>query len=342
VTTRCCKRITFTAHHKEFNVMSETMVVFGNGAIGQLVTKQLLARGDSVRIAQRRRPASLPAGASYFPCDILDSQAVRLAVEGVSKVLLAVGFPYDSRIWRTAWPKAMTNVLEACAQVGARVVFIDNLYQLGPQTEPRTEDMSLTNAGQKPAILADVTRIWMNARHRVRFAALRCPDFYGPGVDISHLGASAFGELAKGKAALMLAPPDTLHDFAYAPDIARAAISLLDAPDDAYGQVWNMPCAPIRTPREILQLGADAIDSPLKMIAVPLWLLPLAGLFSRFMKEVADVGFTWDRPYHVDASKFKRRFWSDVTPFEIGAPAAARSFLAASSDVRPASKFVHN
>jgi hypothetical protein len=49
------------------------------------------------------------------------------------------------------------------------------------------------------------------------------------------------------------------------------------------------------------------------------------------MKEVADVSFTWDRPYQVDASKFTRRFWSDVTPFEIGAPATARSFAAAAN-----------
>jgi nucleoside-diphosphate-sugar epimerase len=236
----------------------------------------------------------------------------------------------------------MTNVIEACALAHARVVFIDNLYQLGPQIKPRTEDMPLTSVGEKPVVLAEVTRIWMAARNRVRFAALRCPDFYGPGVGVSHLGASAFGEIAKGKPALMLAPPDTPHDFAYAPDIARAAITLLDAPDDAFGQVWNMPCAPIRTPREILQLGANAIGTPLRIVAVPLWLLPLAGIFSRFMKEVADVVFTWDRPYNVDANKFKRRFWSDVTPFEIGAPATARSFLAFAHRAGRSSEFVHN
>ena len=260
-------------------------------------------------------------------CDVLDPDAVRRAVDGAAQVLLAVSFPYDARQWRTAWPKTMTNVVEACAAVGARVVFIDNLYQLGPQNEPRREDMPLSTVGNKPAILAEVTRIWMAASDRVRFAALRCPDFYGPDVIVSHLGASAFGEIAKGKRAQMIAPPDTPHDFAYAPDIARAAVTLLDAPDDAYGQVWNMPCAPTRTPREILQLGADAIEVPLTMTSIPLWLLPLAGLFVRFMKEVADVGFTWDRPYVVDATKFKRRFWSDVTPFEVGAPATARSFV---------------
>ncbi|MEO8729254.1 MAG: NAD-dependent epimerase/dehydratase family protein [Rhodoferax sp.] len=311
--------------------MSKLTVVFGNGAIGHLVTQALLARGDRVRIAQRNQPARLPMGAEYLACDILDAQAVREAVKGASQVLLAVGFLYDARFWRTAWPAAMANIVEVCGAVNARVVFIDNLYQLGPQTTPRTEDMPLTTVGEKPVILADITRIWMAARDRadapVLFAALRCLDFYGPGVSNSYLGTTGFGALAKGKAAQMLAP-DTPHDFAYAPDIARAVVTLLDAPDDAYGQVWNMPCAPTRTPRDILRLGADAIGVPLKVMAIPLWLLPLMGIFIRFMKEVVDVGFTWDRPYHVDASKFKRRFWSDVTPFEVGAAQTARSFLA--------------
>ena len=84
--------------------------------------------------------------------------------------------------------------------------------------------------------------------------------------------------------------------------------------------------AKTRTPREILRLGADALRVKLRVRAIPLWLLPLLGLVSRFMREVADVSFTFDRPYEVDATKFTRRFWSDVTPFEVGAPATARSF----------------
>lgn len=308
--------------------MDGTTVVLGYGSVGRLVAKALLERGDTVRIAQRTRPADLPPGVDFTACDILEPDAVRRAVAGAAQVLLAVSFAYDSRVWRTAWPTAMTNVVEACAAAGARIVFIDNLYQLGPQTEPRREDMPLSSAGAKPAILAEVTGIWMAARGRVRVAALRCPDFYGPGVSASHLGDTGFGRVANGKSAMLLAPPDTPHDFAYGPDVARAAVTLLDAPDDAFGQVWNMPCAPTRTPREILRLGADAIGRPLKVMAIPLRLLPLFGLFTRFMKEVADVGFTWDRPYVVDSNKFKRRFWSDVTPFEVGAPATVRSFMA--------------
>ncbi|MCE9521998.1 MAG: NAD-dependent epimerase/dehydratase family protein, partial [Alphaproteobacteria bacterium] len=287
----------------------------------------LAARGDDVCVAQRSRPKDLPAQATFRTCDVLDAQSVRQAIAGASQVVLAVGFAYDARVWRKVWPKTITNVIEACAETGARVVFVDNLYMLGPQRKPRREDMPLTKRGEKPAILSQVTRIWMAAAAtmRVRIAALRCTDFYGPGVPVSYLGATGFGRLVQGKPALLVAP-HTPHDFAYVPDIARAVITLLDAPDDAFGQVWNMPCAPTRTPREILQLGAKALGVKPKVSTIPLWSLPLLGLVSRFMREVADVSFTWDRPYIVDATKFTRRFWSDVTPFEIGAPATARSF----------------
>ena len=310
--------------------MTGPTVVLGFGVTGRATTKVLLERGEAVRVAQRSRPADLPPQAEYRASDVMDAEAVRNAIDGAAQVVLAVGFPYDARVWRTVWPRTMANVVEACAASGARVVFVDNLYMLGAQTQPRREDMPLTDRGAKPPILSEVTRIWRAASDagRVRMASLRASDFYGPSVPASHLGATGFARIAQGKPALLLAPPDTPHDFAYVPDIARAVVTLLDAPDDAYGEVWNMPCAPTRTPREILRLGAEALGVKLRITAVPLWLLSVLGLVSPMMREVADVSFTWDRPYIVDGSKFTRRFWSDVTPFAVGAPATARSFAA--------------
>jgi nucleoside-diphosphate-sugar epimerase len=222
----------------------------------------------------------------------------------------------------------MDNLVNACAASQVRMVFVDNLYMYGPQHDPLREDMALTDYGVKPAVRADITRIWMSASAagRVKVAALRPPDFYGPGVALSHLGEIAFGALAKGKRATLIAPPDTPHDFAYVPDIARAVLTLLDAPDDAFGQAWHMPCAPIQTPRQILQLGADALGVKLRIAALPLWSLPIMGIGSPMMREIAEMRFQWDRPYRVDARKFAARFWSDVTPFDIGARATALSF----------------
>lgn len=310
-------------------------VVFGAGAVGGVIVRALLARGDRVRVAQRS--PTVPEGAEFMATDILDAAAVARAVAGARQVVLSVGFAYDARVWRKVWPATMANVLAACEAAnpgagGARLVFVDNLYQLGAQDGPRTEAMSLTDRGEKPAILSGVTRQWQAAAARgLKVAALRCPDFYGPGIDVSHIGATGFGRIAAGHAAMLLAPPDTPHDFAYAPDIARAALALLDAGDDAYGQAWNVPCAPTLTPRRILELGCKAIGARPRIVSIPLWALPVLGLFARFLREVNDVRFTFDRPYVVDSSKFQRRFGFGATPYAEGAAATARAYAAAVS-----------
>jgi nucleoside-diphosphate-sugar epimerase len=260
---------------------------------------------------------------------VLDANALRAATVGASQIVAAFGFAYDSGVWRTAWPRAMSNLLDVCEIARARLVFFDNLYMYGPQKAPLTEETPLSNYGRKPRIRSVVTRHWMAARDagRVKIAALRAPDFYGPGVGNSHIGDVGFGRVAKGLAATLIIPPDMPHDFAYVPDLGRMVTTLLDAPDEDFGQVWHSPCAPTLTAREILALGAKAIGKKLRVRSIPLSLLPILGLGSPFLREVSEMRFTFDRPYHVDASKWKRRFWSDVTPFETGAVETAKSFL---------------
>jgi hypothetical protein len=123
---------------------------------------------------------------------------------------------------------------------------------------------------------------------------------------------------------VFIGSPDVLHDYAYVPDIARAATALLAAPDAAFGQAWHMPCAPTRTTRDILQIAADALDVKLRISALPAWMLGPSAMFSPLLRELKEMRFQWDRPYQVDASRFKAAFWSDVTPFETGIPATAR------------------
>jgi nucleoside-diphosphate-sugar epimerase len=281
-----------------------------------------------VRVAQRNRPQDLPKNIPFTRCDVLDAQSVRDAVQGASQIVLAIGFHYDRKTWRANWPKAMAHVIDAAAISKARIVFVDNLYMYGPQTAPLREDMALQDYGAKPAVRAMITRQWKDAHHagRVKFAALRAPDFYGPGVKNSHLGDLAFGNLAKGKKPMLGVDPDRPHAFAYVPDIARGVISLLDAPDEDFGQAWHIPSAPMRTPREILAMASGATGKKLGITTVPMGLLPLLGVFMPFMKEMNEMRFQWDRPYDVDASKFAKRFWADATPLEVGAVKTLKSF----------------
>jgi nucleoside-diphosphate-sugar epimerase len=308
--------------------MSDQIGVIGYGAVGAATVERLAAAGRSVVVAQRQPASSLPPGVAFRPCDALDADSVRAAVAGLSQVVLAIGFPYVGALWREVWPRTMTNFVDACATEGARLVFFDNLYMYGPQTAPLSETTPLQPYGVKPAARVVATRIWTAASEagRLRVAALRAPDFYGVGAAQAHLGDTAFGALVRGGRALFIGSPDTPHDFAYVPDCGRAVVSLLDAPDDAFGQAWHVPCAPTRTPRQILALGAAAIGVAPKTIGLPTALLGPLGLFVPSLRELTEMRFQWDRPYRVDSSKFAARFWADATPFEVGAPATALWF----------------
>lgn len=304
---------------------SSLVTIFGYGPTGQAVADLLRGRGQPVRIAQRKRPDDLPDGVAFAACDATLADEVARAMDGAGQAVITTGFAYSGKVWKDAWPKATLNFIAASGN--ARIVHVDNLYMYGPQTKPLHESMPMRPSGVKPAARAEATRLWMKAASegRILWAALRAPDFYGPGVERSHMGQDQFQALARGKAAMMLMQPDLPHAFAYVPDIARAAVSLLDAPDDAFNQAWHVPCAPTRTPRQILQLAADALGEKLRISAMPAPMLALLGLVSPMLREAAEMQFTWNRPYHVDASRFSARFWSDATPFEVGIPLTARA-----------------
>ena len=305
--------------------MADEIVVLGYGPVGRATAAQLLAQGRRVRVAQRSRPGDLPAGVAFTACDVLDAASVRATFAGAAQVAVAIGFAYVGKVWEHVWPIAMQNLLDGCAAHRARMVFLDNLYMVGPQHVPLVETMALTDLRRKPAARARITRMWQ-AETRVPVAALRAPDFYGPGVTLSHLGDTGLAALARGKAAIVLFSPDQPHDYAYVPDIGRAMATLLDADDHAFGRAWHMPCAPTRTSREVLALGAAALGVPLRLRTMPPFVLDLLAPAVPFLRELREMRFQWDRPYQVNASQWRQHFWSDVTPFETGVTATVQSF----------------
>jgi nucleoside-diphosphate-sugar epimerase len=308
--------------------MNGKITIFGYGPTGRATADRLLAAGRETVVAQRSKPPALPKGLTFAACDALDRESVLAATRGSEQIVVAIGFPYLGSLWRQVWPKTIANFVAACEATGARMVFIDNLYMYGPQTAPLVETMPLTTYGLKPAARSAATRVWIEsaAAGRARIAALRPPDFYGPGVSLAYLGDSTIGALAKGKAATFFGSPDIPHDYAYVPDTARAATTLLEAPDSAFGQAWHMPCAPTRTTREILQIAAEALGVPLRIRSLPAALLAPIGLFSPFLREMREMRFQWDQPYRVDATKFAKTFGFEVTPFETGVRQTALSF----------------
>lgn len=299
--------------------------VVGYGALGREITRQLSGAGRKVKVLQRREPEELPEGATFVVADIMNTGRFADALAGAKQVICALGLPYQAALWETGWPRAMENLLLACEAAGARLVFADNLYLYGPIDGVLTEDLPARPVGRKPRARAEVTRLWQEAHAagKVKVAAVRSPDFYGPGVEQSVLGSASLNTLAQGKRAYLFGDADLPHDVAHVSDYARAAITLRDAPDDAFGQAWHVPSGPTRTLRQHLQMAADSIGVPLKLTVLPRWLAPLLGKFVPFVEEGIEMQFLFDRPYIVNADKFRGRFWSNVVPFETGLAEAA-------------------
>src|SRR3984957_15924276 len=182
--------------------MTDRITIFGYGPVGLATTARLLAEGGEGIGAQRNAPSDLPKGATFARTDALDRDAVAKAVRGSGQFVVTIGFPYSGVLWRDVWPSAISNFVAACKATGARMVFMDSLYMYGPQTTPLTETMALSYYGLKPAARSAATRVWMAAAAagEARVAALRAPDFYGPGVGLSFLGDTSIGKLAQGKA----------------------------------------------------------------------------------------------------------------------------------------------
>lgn len=301
----------------------ERAVVLGAGPVGRALVERLVAAGIETRVATRSGRASVPAGVEVIGADVSDRDQAIEACSGAGIVYSCVGLSYKG--WSERWPPMMAGMLDGAAAAGARFVFMDNCYMYGPVAVPMTEDLPLTDHGDKPAARAEITRMWQEADRagRVEAASVRASDFYGPGVVYAALGERSIGRLARGRSAQVIGDPDQLHSFAYVPDIARALVTVGQA-DDAMGQAWNVPNAPDRTVRQVLQMFADELGQPLEIQAVPKPLMTVLGLFSADIRELKEMLYQWERPFQVDASKFTSRFWSDVTPWEQGVAETAR------------------
>src|SRR6201989_1939490 len=139
------------------------VTVFGYGPTGEATVDRLIGRGQKVRVVQRRRPANLPPGVEFMPCDVLYADQVLAAMTGAEQAVITTGFEYSGKVWKAAWPKAMDNFLAAAEATGARIIQIDNMSMYGRQSAQIREDMPLTTYGVKPAVRAQVTRMWMKA-----------------------------------------------------------------------------------------------------------------------------------------------------------------------------------
>jgi nucleoside-diphosphate-sugar epimerase len=309
-------------------------VVLGSGQIGSLVAERILARGGRVRMVRRSAPGAVRERLEWACGDLTEPDFARAAGRGASVVYDCTSPPYDQ--WATHLFPLARGALHAAATAGAKLVVLDNLYMYGRPNGPISESSPVAPCSRKGDLRARLAeeRAAAHARGDARIVTARASDFFGPGV----VRQTTFGErfyvrAFAGKSVQSLGDPDMPHALAYAPDVARALVTLADR-DDAFGRVWHVPTNPAESMRRTVERLASALGRRIRISRIPRPMLWGMGLFVPIVREVAEMAYQWDAPYIVDDSRFRSAFGAAPTPIEEVVEATARWAAATYGGVR--------
>ncbi len=295
------------------NNMKQTILGAG-GAIGIELAKALTQYTTDIRLVGRN-PKKVNPNDELFPADLSDRDAVFKAVEGSEIVYVTVGFEYKSKVWQQMWPPFITNVIDACSEHNAKMVFFDNVYAIGGNNVNHiTEASPISPTSKKGAVRAEVDQQILKAIEQGKVNAIiaRSPDFFSEVKATSMSMNLIYDNLIKGKKAQWLCNANKVHNMGYTPDLAKGTAILGNTPD-AYNQIWNLPTDSERiTGEEWINLFAQEMNTPNAYQVLPNWLMKVLGLFIPIMKELPEMNYQFDRDYFFDSSKFNQRF--DYTP----------------------------
>lgn len=289
--------------------MKQTILGAG-GAIGIELAKALKTYTTDIRLVSRN-PKKINPDDELFPADLTLREDVFKAIESSEIVYVTVGFAYNTKVWQKLWPTFIKNVIDACIQHNAKMVFFDNVYAIGGDNVKHiTEESPISPSSKKGEVRAEVDKLILDAIENRKLNAIiaRSADFFGEVKATSMSMNLIYDNLNKGKKAQWLCDAKKVHNMSYTPDLAKGT-AMLGNTQDAYNQIWNLPTDSEKITGEgWVNLFAKEMNASNKYQVLPNWVLKVLSLFIPLMKELPEMNYQYDRDYFFDSSKFNKRF----------------------------------
>ena len=291
-------------------------ILGANGVIANGIVKELRDKGQKIRLVSRN-PSKINDTDELFPADLLNEEQVMNAVKGSDVVYLTAGLSYRTKIWQEQWPVLMQNVINACKEHKAKLLFFDNVYSYGLVKGWMTEDTPLNPVSKKGEVRAKLTGMLIQEmQNGLPVIIARAADFYGLTSPLSVMNALVFEKLAKGRKPMLLAKANTRHSLTYIPDAGKAT-AMLGMSDTTWNQVWHIPTAsnPL-TGRQIVVTAAEIAGAKSKKHQLmPKWMMRLAGIFVPVLAESVEMMYQNEYDYLFDSSKFNKAFHFEPTSY---------------------------
>ncbi len=293
---------------------NELHVIFGTGPVGYWTMTELVRLGKRVRMVNRSGKADVPAGIEVVAADAYDLASAKAAVQGAAAVYQSAQPPYHE--WVENFPSLQSNILEAAASVGAKLIVTDNLYMYGdPQGQTITENLPYKAHTRKGKVRAAMAQAVMAAHQsgKVRAAIGRASDFWGPHDMVQ--GEQVYYPALAGETVNLLGSATTPHSFTYVKDFGTA-LATLGTREEALGQVWIAPTNPPITQGDLMKIIEREMGQPVKYRVGGRVILSIMGLFNKNVAEVIEMLYEFTKPFVVSSSKFERAFGIRPTPLE--------------------------
>ena len=289
--------------------MSKQTILGAGGAIGGDLAKYLSEYTKDIRLVSRN-PRKVNEGDELFAADVTKREEVFRAVKGSEKVYITVGFEYRLKVWQQLWPTFIQNVIDACSDYKAELIFFDNIYALEKSAVNHITENSLINPQTgKGRVRSEVDKKILDAieKGKIKGILARAPDFYGRVKAASVLMNTVYDNMIKGKTAQWFCNADVLHTFGYTPDLAKGT-AILGNTAAAFNQIWNLPADRAMTGRQWVSLFANEMNVKDKVMVVPTWLIRIIGIFTPILGEIHEMLYQYQTDYVFESSKFQSAF----------------------------------
>ncbi|MET3173978.1 UNVERIFIED_ORG: nucleoside-diphosphate-sugar epimerase [Arthrobacter sp. UYCu721] len=300
--------------------MNDVYVVTGAGPVGWTVAEQLAEQGKNVRILTRSGGGPEHPLVERIKADVRESAQVRDAFAGATAIFHCIhGSSYTADAWQAELPEAERTVLAAAGEAGAVVVFPESLYSYSEPHRAMTEAGPRTAEGGKRGVRTKL----LEARDAspTNTVSVVAGGFFGPRVRTSHAGERVVPTVLAGKKLWVIGSADQPHSFTYVPDLAAAMIHAAQTPS-LWNKVWHAPTGPAVTQLQLATAFTEAggVQAP-KMGAVPGWALRAMGVFSKDVRELAEMLYQFEQPFVMDSAASEAVF--DLRPTPLAGAAAA-------------------
>lgn len=278
--------------------MTQTALILGaSGGFGGQLAQALQSAGWTVR--RYTRGTDMAAAA----------QGADLIVNGLN--------PPAYHNWDQLIPEITASVLAAGKASGATILVPGNVYPYGMEPGPWNADTPHRPVSRKGRIRAQ-----MEARYREaaaqgqRTIQLRGGDFLLPEAPQMLMNRVILGKVDKG-VVTTLGDADALHAYAYLPDMARAAVRLVELGQalPAYADI------PFAGHAFTISNLADRISRltgrPTRIKRFPLWLFTLTSPVWELARELREMLYLSSFPHSLDPAPLRRWLpdWQD-TPLD--------------------------